>query len=171
MELKDHTTPDKLLRYSFLWNEVRLVIAALSLLLGATPILYRILSSSAFGLITIGSVISGLAGLYLLYLWYKGGYMLFGGKDKKDLIAFLIGTLSGVHLGLGGLFSTNIIMSILYNTGIVLTIAIYAGGLLYLWSAYHLWNRWKEKGETIFSASPTPAKPQSAPQQNAPSAQ
>lgn len=155
MELKDHTSPDKLLKYSFLWNEVRLVIAALSLILGAVPILYRVLaSSSAYNLITIGSVISGLAALYLLYLWYAGGYMLFGGKDKTDLVAFLIGTLSGVHLGLGGLMGTNIIMSVLYGTGILLTLAIYAGGILYLWSAYHLWKRWKASGEAIFSKAP-----------------
>lgn len=149
MEVQEHTKPENLLRYSFLWNEARLVIAAVSLLWGATPVLSRF-ASGAYGLWTICAVISGIAGLYLLYAWNNAGRKLFGGEDKKDLAAFLIATLSGIHLGLGALLGTNIIMSALGYSGPLFQIAVIAGGILYLWSAWHLWQQYKAHGEKLF---------------------
>ncbi len=149
MDIQEHTKPANLLRYSFLWNEARLVIAAISLLWGATPVMSRFMSSG-YGLYIVLSVISGLVALYLLYEWHKRGRKLFGGNDTIDLVAFMIATLSGVHLGLSALFSTNFIMSALGYSGFFFTIAVYAGGILYLWSAWHLHKRYKEKEEQLF---------------------
>ena len=140
----------QLLHYSFLWNEARLVIAALSLIFGATPLLYTLFSYSASGLLTLGSVISGLTGAYLLYMWFQHDKKLFGQSDTLDLVAFMIAALSGIHLGLGGLLGTNFIMATLSPLGFLLTIAIYGGGLLYLWSAWHLHVRYKENGGKLF---------------------
>lgn len=140
----------ELMKFSFWWNEVRLVIAALSLVFGATPIIFSLGLYGFSGLYTIAAVISGLVGAYLLYMWYQGGMKLFGGKDRTDLIAFLIATLSGVHLGIGALLSTNIIMTLLSPISFLLTLAIYAGGILYLWSAWHLYNRHIKEGKRLF---------------------
>ena len=150
MDVQEHTKPENMLRYSFLWNEARLVIAAISLLWGATPVLSRFMSSSGYGIYVICSVISGVVGVYLLYLWNKAGRKLFGGNDRKDLIAFMIATLSGVHLGLGGLLGTNIAMSIIGYSGLLFTLAVIVTGLLYLWSAWHLWQQYKTHGEKLF---------------------
>ena len=148
MDLNHHTKPANLLRYSFLWNEARLVIAALSLIFGAEPILSRILPSSGYGLWTLATFISGLAAAYLLYAWNKGGQKLFGKKDRADLIAFMIATLSGLHLAYAGLLGTNLIMA--YTPYSLLSTVIYLGAALYLWSAWHLHKRYKENGEKLF---------------------
>lgn len=163
MELKDHTTPDKLVRYSFLWSEVRLVVAAASLIFGATPVVYRILGYSlglVGPLLMLAWIISGLAGAYLLYRWYTGGMQLFGGRNMTDKAAFAINVVSGIHLGIAGLSGINIGMRVVGPLGILTPVVIVAG-LAYLWSAYHLWKRWKASGETIFIAAPVaPMSPQ-----------
>ncbi len=151
MDIKEYTKPDSLEKYSFFWSEVRLVIAAIALFLGGIPPVLKILSSSSGlyslvgSLLTLAWIISGVASAYLLYRWYIGGRMLFGGKDKKDMAAFLVASVSGLNLGLAGLLGSNIGMSISSSTFIFVLV-----GLLYLASAFYLWRRWNASGKRIF---------------------
>lgn len=150
MNLKEHTTPERLERYSFLWSEVRLIVAAVALLLGGVPpVLYFLSFSPLYGLVyallKLAWVVSGVASGYLLYRWYAGGQKVFGGSDMKDMVAFFVSVVSGINLGLVGLLGTNIGMSISSNY-IVFVIA----ALLYLVAAYHLYIRWKGHGERVF---------------------
>jgi len=142
MDLKEHTTPANLLKYAFMWNQVRLLVAALSLIFGGFPIVFRLFSSSssAIGsLLSVAWIISGLAALYLVYMWYQGGRTLFGGKDNVDMAAFAIAMISGLHLGIAGIFGINIGMKVIpYG---MLTMVMIVAGLLYLWSAFHLHKR------------------------------
>jgi hypothetical protein len=149
MDIKEHTTPEKLERYSFLWSEVRLLIAALALFLGGVPpALYFIRVSGLYGtihsLLTIAWLVSGAAALYLFYKWYKGR-MLFGGKVQMDTYAFFVMVVSGVNLGLTGLLGNNIGMSISSNR-----VVFFVVGLLYLAAAYRLYRSWKSNGERVF---------------------
>ena len=158
MDFKEHTKPANLLRYSFWWNEARLVVAAISLIWGATPLMYRLFSSGLGGFYTLFSLISGAAALYLLYEWNRQGRKLFGGNDTKDLVAFMVATLSGVHLGLGALFSTNFIMAMLGYSGGIVTLAAIVGGIVYLWAAFCMHKRFKENGGELFRGG-TPEAP------------
>lgn len=83
MELYKHTHPDALARYAFMWSELRLLIAAVALLIGGIPPLIYIFPSFglAIALLKIGWVISGVAAAYLLYRWYTGGQKLFGAHN------------------------------------------------------------------------------------------
>src|SRR3989344_8325172 len=91
-------------RYSFLWSEVRLIIAALALFLGGvSPLLKLGLPSGlASSLLTLSWIISGVAAVYLLYRRHKTKLLL-GGKDKWDAVAFFVMVVSGINLGLVGL--------------------------------------------------------------------
>lgn len=162
MNIQEHTTPDKLERYSFLWSEVKLVIAAVSLAFGASPIVFMILPGGlARSLLTLSWIISGLAALYLGYRWYTGGRKVFGGTNRTDMIAFGVMVVSGINLGFTGISSNNIGMSLVpYGLS---TIIFIATAVLYLWTAYYLWKRWKAHGEHLFSpmsssSTPTPVK-------------
>ncbi|MEK7519813.1 MAG: hypothetical protein AAB581_01020 [Patescibacteria group bacterium] len=148
MDIKEHTQPDKLERYSFLWSEARLAIAALALFLGGIPpvfyflpFLYGITSP----LLHLAWVISGVASVYMLYRWNTNGRMLFGGKEPRDLYAFFVSVVSGINLGLTGLLGQNIGMSISSSKVIFLIV-----GVVYIVAAYHLWKRWKASGEKMF---------------------
>ncbi|MFZ2484762.1 MAG: hypothetical protein WAX80_00570 [Minisyncoccia bacterium] len=149
MSIQEHTSPEKLERYSFLWTEVRLVIAAIALFIGGVPPLLKITPYSLYGpmssLLTIAWIISGLSAAYLLYRWYKGGMNLFGTQNMQDKVTFLIATISGINLGIVGLLRTNIGMNI--SSSYVIFIAV---GCLYLWSTYYLYKRWKQFGERLF---------------------
>lgn len=150
MNSQDFFTPHKMEKNSFLWAEARLVIAALSLLIGGYPIIWYILPVvGLYGLIstllTICWLVSGLTSGYLLYRWYEGGQKVFGGKKQADVAAFLVAGVSGINLGLAGLFKKNIGMSILSGRLIFAVV-----GLLYLWTAYHLYQRWNEHGRKMF---------------------
>lgn len=148
MDLNKYTKPKNLLRYSFLWNEVRLVVAAISLIWGATPIFFRFTSSSGgSGLLTLSWLISGVAALYILYVWNKNGQKIFGGKNKKDMAAFWIAIISGVHLGLVPIVG-NLGMSLVPSG--LFTIVMIATGILYIWSAWHLYTRYKANKEKLF---------------------
>src|SRR3989344_1087975 len=137
-DIKEHTTAGKLERYSFLWTLVRLIIAAVSLIIGASPIIYMITPPFIYGLVgsllTLAWIISGVASAYLLYRWYTGGRTLFGRVDKTDTIAFFVAAVSGINLGFTGISSNNIGMSIV--PGGISGIIFIATGVLYLWSAY-----------------------------------
>lgn len=144
MNIKEHTTPDNLEKYSFLWSEVRLVIAALALFLGGTPPVFLIFSSYGMtrSLLTFAWIISGLASLYLLYRWNKGGKTVFGGKQKYDVSAFWIMIVSGLNLGIAGISGSNIGMSVSSNPGVFILV-----GIIYLYTAYHLHNRWHKNNK------------------------
>ena len=149
MNIKDHSQPHQLERYSFLWTETRLVIAAVALLMGG-PLLYTVFPiPSLFGLLrlllTLGWLISGFASGYLFYRWYFGSKTLFGHKKQLDTIAFLVSVVSGVNLGLAGLFQKNLGMSIFSTYGFWVI-----AGIAYLVTAAYLFRRWKESGEKIF---------------------
>ncbi len=148
MDLNAHTTPDKLERYAFLWSIARMGIGALSLFFGATPILYRFTGS---GIMSIAWLISGASALYLGYRWYTGGQTLFGAKDQKDKIFFIIMVITGINLGYTAI-STNIGMGLVYSmTGMMTAGLVFkATGVAYALVAYYLWNKWKNAGEKLF---------------------
>ena len=104
MDLNAHLTPHKLEFYSFWWNEVRLGVAAVSLIYGGVPVIWYILPAYSFySLIHLGLVlawlISGLAAGYMLYRWNMADRKVFGGKKDKDVAAFFISVVSGLNLG------------------------------------------------------------------------
>lgn len=143
--------PGLLERYAFLWSLARLVIAAFSLFFGAMPIVYNLGMSGFSSLLMLFWLISGVAALYLGYLWYKGGMKVFGKDDTKTKVLFLILVLSGLNLGwasIGG----NIGMSIV-GYGAFSGIIYKLTALVYLYVAYILWQEWKTHGEELFSAS------------------
>lgn len=146
MDIKVHTSPSYLERYSFLWTEVRLVVAALSLIVGGYPIALRIIPIPLTGsLLVLCWVISGVASGYLGYRWYIGGQKLFGGSHMKDTVAFGVAVVSGINLGIVGLLGQNIGMSLLPSR-----IIFMFTGLVYLASAYWLYTKWKSHGEKVF---------------------
>jgi hypothetical protein len=137
-------------RYSFLWSEARLLIAALALILGGVPPIVWILGGSAyFGIVglvlKLAWIASGIAAAYLLYRWYANGMRVFGQKHTKDLLAFGVMIVSGLNLGLVGLVGTNIGMTISSSRPVFIIVAI-----LYIFSAYYLYQRWRAHGEKLF---------------------
>jgi hypothetical protein len=132
-------------KYSFLWSEVRLVIAAIALLIGGVPPIFLIAPPAMSALTVLGLktawVISGLASGYLLYRWYDGGQKVFGGKDHKDTLAFLVLVISGLNLGFAGVFGKNLGMTITTNRVVFLLVAA-----LYAYVAWHLWMRAQKHG-------------------------
>ena len=150
MDLKNYSHPDTLERYSFLWSEARLVVAAFALLLGGIPVLrYFVVIPALFGLVglilTITWILSGAASGYLLWRWISAQKVLFGGKDKLDTIAFLVSVVSGINLGIVGLLGTNIGMSILSSYPVFVITA-----LLYIADAGYLLWRWNTSGQRLF---------------------
>ncbi|MGB3921810.1 MAG: hypothetical protein WBL19_00810 [Minisyncoccia bacterium] len=142
MSLQEHTTPERLEKYAFLWSEARLVLGAVALIIGGKPLLTVILPT-AYGILNVFWLVSGIAALYLLYRWYQTR-MLFGAKEKLDLYAFLVMGVTGINLGL---------VPILGNIGMRIAsskIVFMAAGVLYLVVAYHLFRRWKANNERVF---------------------
>ena len=151
MNIHDLSKPEQLEKWSFIWSEARLVIAAVALLIGGIPVLSALLPLPAlFGLIrlvlTLSWIISGLASIYLAYRWYTGGRKLFGKQDIKDTTAFFISIITGVNLGLTGIFGNNPGMSLMSGPGIFRITA-----LVYLIVAVYLYWRWKQSGQRIVS--------------------
>lgn len=151
MNIHEYTQPKQLERYSFMWSEYRLVIAAIALITGGIPPAYRllvivpILYSLIHALLILSWIISGLASVYLFYRWNTGNKMLFNGYDMLDKYAFFVCVISGLNLGLAGLTGNNIGMSILSNYFVFIIV-----GILYLVVANRLWKGWKSAGERIF---------------------
>ena len=150
MNYKHHLHPDRLERYSFLWSEARLVVAAVALLLGGVPVLKALFPSPALSgpvglVLTVTWLASGAASGYLLYRWFTGGKTLFGGKATLDTAAFLVSGVSGVNLGLTAILGTNIGMSIFSGGGIFVIVAV-----VYLATAFHLFKRWRASGQKVF---------------------
>jgi hypothetical protein len=147
-EMAKHLEPARLERYAFLWSEARLLIAAVALSLGGVPPVIKFLpflSSITYPLLNLAWIISGVVSGYLLFRFLKAGKKVFGGEDMKDKVAFFVNVISGFNLGLAGLIKQNIGMSISSNHVVFVVV-----GLLYLASAYHLWNRWKAHEERLF---------------------
>ena len=151
MTMEHHTHPDQLERYSFWWSELRLVIAALALFLGGVPPLYYVLRGSfaaynlAHTLLVIAWLVSGVASVYMLYRWNAAKQSVFGGNDTKDVTAFFISVVSGINLGLAGLLGRNPGMSIVANRSIFVLV-----GLIYLVTAYYLYDRWNKSAKKMF---------------------
>lgn len=150
MDVQTHTTPEKLERYAFLWSLARMVIGALSLFFGATPILMGVAGS---GLMSLAWLVSGVAAIYLGYRWYSSGQMVFGGKDSKDTLAFLVMIITGLNLGYTAI-GTNVGMMTVYNmTGMMVAGLVFkATAVIYLAVAYYLWTRYKAAGERMFGS-------------------
>ncbi len=150
MNIQEHTTPNKLERYSFLWSEARLLIAAVALFIGGVPPVLAFNPVSAFysllsSLLTLCWIISGVASVYLLYRWNKNGKKLFAVSKQYDTAAFLVMIVTGFNLGITGLIGTNIGMSI-FSGRLIFTI----GGAIYLITLYYLHTRWNESGKKLF---------------------
>ena len=150
MDLNQHTQPNQLERYSFQWSQVRLLIAALALLLGGVPPVYFLIRVPALWgaisvLLKLAWIVSGVAAAYLLYRWNANKQVLFGGKVQMDTVAFFVSVISGLNLGLAGLLSRNIGMSLLSNRAVFVIVAV-----LYLAAAWHLWQRWNASGKKMF---------------------
>ena len=150
MDIKAHTTPANLDKYSFLWSEARLIIAAVALFIGGVPpVIYFNPFSGLYGpvssLLHLAWIISGLASVYMLYRWNSIGKTLFGKKEKNDMYAFFVSVISGINLGLTGILGNNIGMSIASSRFVFAIV-----GLLYLASAGYLWKRWKAHSQKIF---------------------
>jgi uncharacterized membrane protein YuzA (DUF378 family) len=145
MQLNRHLQPLVLERRSFMWSEIRLLIAALALFLGGVPPLTKLSLPFTSTLLTVAWIISGLASLYLLYMWNVNKRTVFGHNRKLDTIAFFIMVISGINLGIVGLTKINIGMKISSNQVIFVIV-----GLLYIWAAYHLYRRWSNYGNKVF---------------------
>ena len=150
MPIKKYTHPDKLEKYSFWWSEARLVIAAIALFIGGTPPVLALNPISALygfvgSLLTLSWFISGIAAGYLLYRWHENKRKLFGKEDTKDTVAFFVMVVSGLNLGIAGLFGTNIGMAISQSQFIFVVV-----GLLYLVSAGYLLMRFNASGKKMF---------------------
>ncbi|MDP1689127.1 MAG: hypothetical protein Q8L47_03280 [bacterium] len=145
--------PKELEKYSFLWSEIRLIIAAIALFLGGIPPIYKIMPYDAFGglvgiLLKLCWIISGATALYLLYKWNKSGQKLFNEKDPKDLITFIVLIVSGVNLGIAGLLGNNIGMSMIpYDSRSLIFIIV---GAIYLFAAYNLFIKWQKNSNKLF---------------------
>jgi len=171
MDINEHTSPQKLERYAFLWSLARLIIAAVSLFFGAMPIVYMLGGSSGIlvSLLPLFWLISGVAAVYLLYTWHKGGQKLFGKTDRKDKVIFFIMAITGLNLGYTAL-SSNIGMEIAWSFGPSLAeVLIKATAIIYLIVAYHLWTQWKKSGGTLFSTGQTPPEQDTSSPENKPS--
>ena len=144
----DFKNPAELEKYAFWWSEARLVIAAFALLLGGIPPIYMLLPGMyalTAPLLKICWVISGVVSAYLGYRWYTGGQKVFGGKEIKDTVAFAILVVTGLNLGVTGIFGVNIGMSLAGGRLIFLL-----AGLVYLAVAGYFFKRWNESGKKIF---------------------
>lgn len=148
--VKEHGTPDKLEYYAFMWSLARMVLAAVALLLGGVPVVYKILGYSAYS--TVGSllnlawVISGVAAGYLLYMWFKNDKRVFGGSEQKDTVAFFVMIVSGFNLGLAGLDAGNIGLNMFRGD-----VFLYIGAAIYIVATYYLYTRWVSNGRQLFA--------------------
>jgi hypothetical protein len=139
-----------LTRYSFLWSQVRLIIAAVALFLGGKPPLFALFGGGnnaglLWPIVQWSWVISGIASIYLLYRWNQTGQNVFGTKDRKDTAAFFVSVVSGINLGLAAVIGRNIGMSISSNYIIFIVV-----GVIYLLSYLQLQKGWKKSGQKIF---------------------
>jgi hypothetical protein len=133
----------------FWWSEVRLGIAAVALFIGGVPPIYLVVQPSLYPfvgiLLKIAWIVSGLTAGYLLYRWYDTGQKLFGHKDHRDLLSFLVVVLSGMNLGFAGLFGQNLGMTVTSSHLVFIVV-----GFIYIFSAWKLWNGYRTNKSKIF---------------------
>lgn len=126
------------------------MFAAVALFIGGVPVVWFVMPVGLFGLtrflLTIAWIISGCASVYLLYRWYKNKQMIFGRKKPLEQVLFLIAAITGINLGIAGLFGQNIGMTIFNSHGLFILM-----GLADIATAWYLYARWKEAGEKLFS--------------------
>ena len=151
MDLKTYSNPDQLERFSFIWSMIRLIIAAVALLLGGIPpVFFFIRAQSLFPvlqiLLSVCWIISGLAAGYLAYRWFKNDKRLFGEKNLYDMIAFFVLIVSGINLGIAGLTRQNIGMSIFGSRFFFLI-----GAVIYLAAGVYILRRWRAHNQKLFS--------------------
>jgi hypothetical protein len=132
-----------LLEWAFAWNQARLIIAGATLILAKkSPILtyfgIPLVTPLAGTLMPLAWLLSGVVSVYLIYVWYNSGQTVFGGKEKIDLIAFWVATITGINLGFAAI-STNVGFAI--TPAFLSTPAMILAGLLYFWTAYHMHSR------------------------------
>jgi len=159
MDIKQHTTPNMLEKYSFWWSEARLVLAAVALLLGGIPVIFAIFPiPGLFGLVgmflKLAWIISGVASGYMLYRFWTGGKKVFGGTKQKDVVAFWFSVVTGLNLGIAGLLNMNIGMNIASGR-----IIFFIAGILYLLVAWHCYQRWNASGKKMFEHPSVPVVP------------
>ena len=133
---------------SFWWSEIRLAIAAVALFIGGVPPIFLFVQPSLYSfvglLLKIAWIVSGLSAGYLLYRWYDTGQKLFGHKDHRDMLSFLVLVLSGINLGFAGIFGQNLGMAI--TTSHLLFIVV---GFIYIFAAWQLWNSYRTNKSRI----------------------
>jgi uncharacterized membrane protein YuzA (DUF378 family) len=150
MATSSYLAPHEIERYSFLWSQTRLLIAAAALFMGGVPPAYVLFRNAALyvivaPLLRLAWIISGAASAYLLYRWNANRQMVFGGKAQKDIIAFFISIVSGLNLGITGLMGINIGMSVFHGSLIYMVAAV-----LYVFAFIQLLNRWNASGKKMF---------------------
>lgn len=161
----DSLKQKSLLEWAFCWNQARLVIAGATLVLAKkSPILtyfsIPLITPLAGTFMSLAWVFSGLVAIYLIYTWNQSGKTIFGGKEKKDVIAFWIATITGINLGVAAIF-TNI--GFMITPDFLSTPVMILAGLVYFWTAYHLHSRGGAKAlfsQTEKSEENTPTKNQ-----------
>lgn len=135
--------------FSFWWSEIRLGIAAVALFIGGVPPVFLFVQPSMYALVglllKIAWIISGLSAGYLLYRWYDTGQKLFGHKDHRDILAFLMLVLSGLNLGFAGLFGQNLGMAVTSSHLVFVVV-----GFIYVFSAWQLWKSYKGNRSRVF---------------------
>lgn len=164
MDIKEHMQPEKLQRYAFYWSVARMLIAALSLFFGAMPIVYKLGVGSLASLLPLFWLVSGVASVYLIYMWYKSGQKVFGGTEKKDMIAFFVMVVTGLNLGYTGLSNLNIGMNMVWDMPIA-DLIFKATAVVYVVVAVYMYKRWKASGETLFGQEPVTVEPIEQPPQ------
>lgn len=138
-------------KWSFLWSEARLLIAAVALFIGGVPpLLFLGVNAPAVLplvsiLLKLAWIVSGVASTYLLYRWVNGGMKVFGGQDKLDVGAFLIMAVSGINLGITGVLGTNIGMMLSSHFLVFIVTAV-----VYVCVAVYLYRRWNTYGKKLF---------------------
>jgi hypothetical protein len=130
-----------------MWSEARLLLAAVALLMGGVPAIFLVMPGSplTLSLLHLAWLITGAATIYLAYRWHMAEHTLFGKKDSMDTFAYVVLLVSGINLGWVGVSGHNIGMSIWSGRFIFVVV-----GILYLWTAYYLWNRWNKAGKRLF---------------------
>jgi hypothetical protein len=137
--------------WSFVWSEVRLLIAAVALFIGGVPpalfLAINVPGMLPFVtlLLRLCWLVSGVAALYLLYGWASGGQKIFGRKDTWDLAAFAVLVVSGINLGIVGLTGQNIGLSLAPNY-----LVLVAAAVVYLVCAIYLYRSWSSHGQKVF---------------------
>ncbi len=148
MNFQEHTTPEKLERYSFLYLLLTLAFTMLTLFSGGYPIITRVFdyTSGIYSILQLCWLVAGASAGYLAYQFYKHDKKVFGGTESKQVVfAFYFALALGINLGLTAILRDNIFFNILYGQIVYIVFGIASAA-----SAYFLYTAWKAHGETLF---------------------